>query len=240
MSIWGIIIGGTAGLAIGGPIGGLIGALAGHAIDTVRVSHDDHLHLRQNVAYSVALIALSAKMAKSDGKVTLDEVLAFREKVDIPEADVAKVGKLWDLARQTPTGFEAYARQLRQLFGARATVFEHLMGLLFHIANADGAVTDKEDEYLYYVALELGFDVKDFQRLKQLHGNYPDNPYQVLNISPDTDMDKVRQAWISLMRKHHPDQLQADGLPAEFIRSATEKVAQINSAYESIRQSREI
>lgn len=238
MSIWGVIIGGTAGLAIGGPIGGLVGALAGHAIYTIKDGHDEHL--RQNVAYSVALIALSAKMAKSDGKVTLDEVLAFRQKVDIPERDVTKVGQLWDLARQTPTGYEAYARQLRYLFGKKATVFEHLMGLLFHIANADGVITKKEDEYLNHVALELGFDQADFQRFKRLYGDYPDDPYQILNISPDTDMETVRKVWIELMRQHHPDQLQAEGLPAEFIRSATDKVASINAAYESIRQSHEI
>ncbi|MGB1035662.1 MAG: TerB family tellurite resistance protein [Candidatus Puniceispirillales bacterium] len=234
MSIWGIIIGGTAGLAIGGPIGGLIGALAGHTIDHLREGHDEYLH--QNVAFSVAMIALSAKMAKSDGKVTLDEVLAFREKVDIPERDVSKVGQLWDLARQTTTGYDAYARQLRQLFGARATIFEHLMSLLFHIANADGTVTDEEDEYLYHVAKELGYDDADFERLKQIYGNYPENPYQILNIAPDADMDAARKAWIDLMRQHHPDRLQAEGLPAEFLRSATDKVAKINAAYESIRQ----
>ena len=33
MSIWGIIIGGTAGFALGGPIGGLLGAVAGHAVE---------------------------------------------------------------------------------------------------------------------------------------------------------------------------------------------------------------
>ena len=37
LRIWGKILGGTAGFAIGGPIGALIGAAAGHAYDfTVR------------------------------------------------------------------------------------------------------------------------------------------------------------------------------------------------------------
>ena len=34
MNIWGKVIGGAAGFAIGGPIGALLGAVAGHAIDT--------------------------------------------------------------------------------------------------------------------------------------------------------------------------------------------------------------
>ena len=33
MSIWGKILGGAAGFAIGGPIGALLGAVAGHAVD---------------------------------------------------------------------------------------------------------------------------------------------------------------------------------------------------------------
>ena len=47
---------------------------------------------------------------------------------------------------------------------------------------------DEEDEYLYHVAKELGYDDADFERLKQLYGNYPENPYQILNIAL-TDMD---------------------------------------------------
>ncbi len=66
--------------------------------------------------------------------------------------------------------------------------------MLFHIANADGTVTDKEDEYLYHVAKELGYDDADFERLKQLYGNYPENPYQILNIAPDADMDTVKKS----------------------------------------------
>ena len=237
MSIWVTILGGAAGLAIGGPIGGLVGALAGHAIDHYRDGHDEHL--RQNVAFSVALVALSAKMAKSDGKVTFDEVLAFREKVDIADQDITHVGQLWDLARQTPAGYEGYARQLRQLFGPKAVVFEHLMALLFHIANADGQITDKEQEYLYHVAMELGYDDKAFRRFEMLYQHDDDNPYHILNVSPDANPTMIRQAWLKLVRQHHPDHLQAAGLPKEFIRSATEKVASINAAYERIKTLRE-
>ena len=35
MSIWGKIIGGAAGLALGGPLGALIGTAAGHAVDKI-------------------------------------------------------------------------------------------------------------------------------------------------------------------------------------------------------------
>ena len=37
MSIWGKIIGGTTGLALGGPIGALLGVMAGHGIDKAKI-----------------------------------------------------------------------------------------------------------------------------------------------------------------------------------------------------------
>lgn len=36
------------------------------------------------------------------------------------------------------------------------------------------------------------------------------------------------------MREHHPDALVAQGMPEDFIEVATEKVATINAAYDTI------
>ena len=114
MTIWGILIGGAAGLAMGGPIGGLLGAAAGlFAEQQIRRQTDPEQ--ARKVAFTVAVIALSAKMAKADGMVTKAEIEAFRARVDIPQKDIERVGKFWDLARQTPDGFGAYARQTAEL-----------------------------------------------------------------------------------------------------------------------------
>ena len=233
MSIWGTIVGGATGLALGGAIGGLVGVLAGQAIDQIRDHYDEDA--RKRVAFSVALIALSAKMAKSGGTVHIKQILAFREKVDIPERDVSAVGKLWDLARQTPAGADGYARQLKQLFGERAPIFVHLFEVLFHIARADGDITLDETDYLYQLALELGFDAKDFERFQLLYGDSDGNPYHILGVGVDADLKAIRGAWLALAREHHPDHLQAAGLPLECIRAATERLASINAAYEQIK-----
>ena len=234
MSIWGTIVGGATGLALGGAIGGLVGVLAGQAIDQIRDNYDDE-DARKKVAFSVALIALSAKMAKSGGAVHIKQILAFREKVDIPEKDVSAVGKLWDLARQTPAGAEGYARQLKQLFGARAPIFAQLFEVLFHIARIDGDITPDAQHYLYQLALELGFDAKDFERIQLRYDDSAGNPYHILGVDVGADIEVIRRAWLALAREHHPDRLQADGLPLECIRSASERLASINAAYEQIK-----
>ena len=234
MSIWGKIIGGTAGFALGGPIGGLIGALAGHAVDSYTEYKSDDRQSRE-VAFTIALIALSAKMAKADGMVTKDEILAFRQKVDIPQKDVDHVGMLWDLARQTPDGFDSYARQVAGMFPKGSPVLDQMMELLFFIACADGESSPLEEEYLGHVARIFGYDDAGFERLKLVYGLQDVNPYHILGIDHDADDVEVRQAWITMAREHHPDRLMAEGLPEEFIRAANERLAKINKAYEDIK-----
>ena len=89
MSIWGKVIGGIAGFALGGPLGALLGAVAGHSVDRIKEAEasliaDDYKYddLDQNsrqVVFTAAVIALSAKMAKIDGRVTKDEIAAFKQ-----------------------------------------------------------------------------------------------------------------------------------------------------------------
>ena len=80
-SVWGKIIGGTIGLGLGGPIGLVVGAVAGHFAVDRRASpptgagstHGPHFSRdERQVAFAVAVVALSAKLAKADGQVTRD------------------------------------------------------------------------------------------------------------------------------------------------------------------------
>ena len=89
MSIWGKIIGGATGFAFGGPIGALLGSVAGHAIDKIKTKKKlpEEIALKQ-IGFTIGVIVLSAKMAKADGKVTEDEIRAFKEKINIPDNEI--------------------------------------------------------------------------------------------------------------------------------------------------------
>lgn len=85
MSIWGKIIGGAAGFAIGGPIGALLGVVGGHAIDRYAEEQTiDEESATKKIAFTIGVIALGAKMAKADGVVTRDEISAFRDVFRVP------------------------------------------------------------------------------------------------------------------------------------------------------------
>ena len=71
----------------------------------------------KQIAFTIGVIALGAKMAKVDGAVTKDEVHAFKEVFRVPESEAKNVARIFDLAKQDVAGFESYARQLARLFG---------------------------------------------------------------------------------------------------------------------------
>ena len=53
----------------------------------------------RTVGFTIAVIALGAKMAKADGHVTRDEVTAFREVFHIPAQEEDQAARVFNLAR---------------------------------------------------------------------------------------------------------------------------------------------
>ncbi|MBL4613773.1 MAG: TerB family tellurite resistance protein [Magnetovibrio sp.] len=243
MSIWGKVIGGVAGFVVGGPLGGLLGAVAGHALDKAHgggpeVGRPSREEQRQ-VAFTLAVIALGAKMAKADGHVTRDEVVAFKQLFRIPPHEMNNVAKIFDRAKGSTAGFEMYAAQVAKLFPHEPAVLEELLGGLFHIAKADGVIHPAELDYLKKVAAIFGFDQQTFERITQSH-QPPEtaDPYGVLGVSADASDSEIKSAYRKLIHENHPDKLMAQGLPQEFIDLANKKMAAINAAHDKIKKER--
>ncbi len=245
MSIWGKVIGGFAGFALGGPLGLIMGTVAGHAYDKMKAGDAGRIddNVNRQVAFTTAVIVLSAKMAKADGRVTRTEVDAFKELFHIPPDEMKNVGRLFDEAKKDAQGFEPYAEQISMMFAHEPAVMEELLGGLFHIARADGFVHPKELEFLRKTALIFGFSEVQFERLKAIHmgdmgGADGAAPYQVLGLSSKASDDEIKKTYRTLIRENHPDTLIAQGMPQEFIDVANEKMAAINAAYDVIEKER--
>ncbi|HEX7776933.1 MAG TPA: TerB family tellurite resistance protein [Parvibaculum sp.] len=232
MSIWGKIAGAGVGLAVGGPLGALVGAVAGHLVIDRALADNE-------VVFTVALIALSAKMAKADGQVTESEIRAFEEVLQVPDAERANVKRVYKIAQQDVAGFQAYAEQVASIYRGKPAVLEDVLDALFHIAKADQVVHPAEIEYLRIVADIFGFSEVEFARIRASHlGTDRTDPYLVLGITPGISNDDLKKAYHRLVRENHPDTLIARGVPKEFVSIANEKVATINVAYEKIMRQR--
>jgi DnaJ like chaperone protein len=252
MSIWGKVIGGVAGFALGGPLGGMLGAVAGHAVDKMKAAEaertgggadaafDGFDQDTRQVAFTTAVIVLSAKMAKADGQVSADEIAAFKTIFHIPPEESSHVARIWDEAKREPGGYEPYAQQIAQLFRHEPAVMEEILGALFHIAKADGVIHPAEMELLMRTAMIFGFDAHAFERLKHIHlgADGEEDPYEVLGVSRDASDDEIKRTYRKLIRENHPDTLMAQGVPQEFIDLANDKMATINAAYDRVEKQR--
>lgn len=257
MTIWGKLVGGAAGFAIGGPLGALLGGLAGHAVDRMREStrllegehgpigeaEADHRadDNTKKIAFTIGVIVLGAKMAKADGRVSQNEIQAFKQVFHVPPDEMKNVGRIFNQARRDARGFEPYARQIGRMFQHNPAVLEELLDGLFHIARADGEVKPAELEYLEQVAYIFRLDETAWERIKANNlGREGHDPYEILGVSRDATDSEIKNAYRTLVRENHPDRLVSQGMPDEFIELANQKLATINGAYEEIRRKRRL
>jgi DnaJ like chaperone protein len=254
MSVWGKLIGGVAGFAMGGPLGGLMGAALGHAADTGAIPNLAGRALpfdtariagmlgRKDQLFAIGVTVLAAKLAKSDGAVSRAEIDAFKASFRIPESDVRVIGRLFDQARDSADGYEAFARQLGEAFADNRGVLEQVLAGLHQVARADGALTAAEAVFLARVAQEFGLDAATAQRAGQGGlARSPDvDPYTVLGIGRNAANEEIRARWKTLMRENHPDSLASRGVPPAFIAAASDRVARINAAYDVIKRERKL
>ena len=204
-------------------------------VEAVRTVFEGDPDTRRRVAFSVALIALSAKMAKADGVVMPVEVTAFQEIFDIPDDDAQQVSMLFNLAKQDVAGYETYASQLAGMCSTgqnNCPILRDIIDGLFHIAKADDLMHSQELEFLRSVALIFKISDDEFERILSRHVDKgAADPFRILGIESGIHYDDARGRYLDLVREHHPDALAARGLPLEFIRIADDRMAAINAAW---------
>ena len=273
MQIWGKIIGAVVGFAIDGAFGALIGLIVGHLFDLFwaarprarfagrgpRVGRADARRRREesvpifadpaetrHIAFATALIVLGAKLCKSDGRVTRDEIRAFKRVFPIDDDEVGDVARIFNQAKVSARGFEPYARQIAALFHHDPVLLGEVLVGLFEVARVDRDIAPAEVEFLRRVATIFGFSPAAFEQLRarfsatarDLTG--ADDAYAVLGLSCKAGDEEIRQTYRQLVREHHPDRLVAKGMPAEMVEQANRTLAAINAAYDRIAKERNL
>lgn len=237
MSIWGQLLGAAAGLLlVGGPLGALARAALGPNGEQRRELRARKRCERQQVAFTVAAIALAAKMARADGYASDHEFATFRRLFHVEESERANAERFYRLAKRSTQGFEAYAMQAAELLGPASPTLEDLLEALFLIAMSDRVAHPEELAFLDEVAVRFGFDAAAYARIKARYiAPGEDDPYVVLGVEPGASTDVIRAAYRALVKRYHPDRHMAEGVPPEFIRVAEDRMAAINAAYAALR-----
>ncbi len=196
----------------------------------------------RSVGFTIAVIALGAKMAKADGQVTRDEVAAFRRVFTLDADEEQNAARVFNLARQDVAGFDVYAAKIARMFRDKdhpdnRALFIDLIEGLFHIALADDILHDDEDAFLAHVAEIFGLDDRCYRaiRARLVEGTRRD-PYDLLGVAHDAPIEDIRAAWRQAVKENHPDAMIARGVPPEAARLAERRLIAINEAWDELRE----
>jgi DnaJ like chaperone protein len=228
LQIWGKIIGAVVGFAIEGAFGALIGLIVGHLFDhfwatrprarvagrgpqarraDARRPRDDSVPIfadpaeTRHIAFATALIVLGAKLCKADGRVTRDEIRAFKRFFPDDDDEVGDVARIFNQAKVSARGFEPYARQIASLFHHDPVLLGELLVGLFEVARVDREIAPAEVDFLRRVATIFGFSPAAFE---QLHARFSatardlsgaDDAYAVLGLSRRAADEEIRQTY---------------------------------------------
>jgi DnaJ like chaperone protein len=230
MTVWQKISGLAS--AVGDAGGGFLGELA-------RVfGLDRSVEPQNDIAFTIAVIALSAKMARVDGVVSPLEMQAFKQVFQTAPDEEHNVKRVFDLAKQDVAGYQSYADEIAKLLEDNKKLLQDVLEGLMYVAAVDGALHPQEDEFLADVARRFGFSPSEFRFFRARFVADHGNPYDALRLSPQATNEEIKRQYRKLVADNHPDKLMGRGVPAEFVEIATRKLAAINAAYDIIAKER--
>ena len=247
MSIWGKLIGGAAGMALGGPIGAILGIAAGHGVDKVRKfdadeSNKNFSNDQKEQIFATSVIAISAKLAKADGKISKSEILAFKKIFEFPAEDEKAISNIFNSAKENIDDYKGIAEQVYKVFKSDRGLLFELLNSLFSIAYADGELHPKERDMLFEIAKVFQISGNEFESLNNIFeakiskdNTSINRSYKILGLSDNASLEQVSNQYKKLIKEYHPDKLQGMGLPKEFIELANQKLSAINKAYTEIK-----
>jgi DnaJ like chaperone protein len=230
MTVWQKISGIAS--AVGDAGSGFLGDLA-RVFGLDRSTEPQH-----DIAFTIGVIALSAKMARADGAVSPLEVRAFQQLFQTAPEEERNVKRVFDLAKQDVAGYQSYADEIAKLLGENRKLLQDVLEGLLYVAVVDGALHPDEDAFLADVAQRFGFSPSEFRFFRARFVVDHGSPYDVLRLSPLATSAEIRQQYRKLVADNHPDKLMGRGVPPEFVDIATRKLAAINAAYDIIAKER--
>lgn len=265
MTWWGMILGGAFGYMLGGPLGAVLGAALGRSFGRAAASADADYrdgrmgggipHERAQLAFFTATFGVMGHVAKADGQVSREEIGIANEmmrELGLDEMQREAAREIFNEGKEPDFPLDDVLEQLRSECRRSSNLLRMFMELQVQAACADGEMDARERELLRYIAARLRISEREFAEIERLvtagmHGRQEqrrgggpslEDAYATLGVSPDTPDDEVRRAYRRLMNRHHPDKLQAKGLPEQMMRAATERTQQIKAAWDRVKAER--
>lgn len=199
------------------------------------------------------IIALMAKVAASDGKISELEIEYMSDTIKSITHAMSAAGINSVLVDQVKNKLFALANRAKRdenpvsfyCYGLSRAGMEVRTGALLQIisfASLDG-LSDNTLAVIFEIGEHLQFSKQQVEQLfDQVNGSTQGNysfqkdPYEVLECNPNTDFATIKKAYRKLVKQYHPDFMHGKGMDDAEIQTATEKMQEINAAFEEIKR----
>lgn len=199
--------------------------------------------------FLTAMVKLAAKVAKADGAVSAEELATFKDHFKINRETFPEAGRIFNEALSSQETPAEIARAANSAVVESREFREYIVIGLIKIATADGSYHAREHEIVESVAKALGFDADDLEHILAMCGVFHGYSRRekdaeplgqtdlltyhcrVLGLTSAATLAEIKTAWRTLVQEHHPDRLQAKGVPASDIKAAEEILKAINASY---------
>jgi DnaJ like chaperone protein len=262
MNWTGKIVGGTLGFVALGPWGAVLGSWVGHQFDRgagiggVLGRGPDPGAV--NTLFFPTTFRVMGNIAKSDGRVSEQEIASARAVMLAlrlnPAQRLAAMG-YFNEGKQPDFELDAAVQRLRRVLARYPELVNFFVEIQLQAALAGDGLSALPRARLQRVATTLGLAPSQFARLESIlrwrqraAGAGPGDDalaaerlaqaYSLLEAEPSMPDEAIVKAYRRQMSRHHPDKLQANGLPESMLERAKERTQQIQAAYELVRARR--
>lgn len=285
---YGKIIGAILGYVVGrGLLGAIVGLVLGHQFDVAAqrrsvglrgpkndgvapgdgAGRGDPAELRR--AFFEATFQVMGHVAKSDGRVTEQEIDAAREamrRFSLNDADRRRAMDFFTAGKAADFPVEATLARLRWLSGDQSDLCRLFVQIQLEAALQGNGLAPRPRTVFQRMCRTLGISSLELASLEamlrmrasangQASGARPDSSgasaqaratarladaYEVLGVAAASADAEVTRAFRRLMSQNHPDKLVAQGLPESMVAAAHERTQRILEAYETIKSHRGI
>jgi DnaJ like chaperone protein len=265
---YGKLGGGILGFLAGRWIGAAIGVLLGHQFDRGLGSGKESpksrrrrsrfsSEARQQIFFETTFLTMG-HLAKADGRVSEQEIQVARQvmhRLNLRPEEVKRAIALFRAGKESSNTIEQKLAEFRSAFQRRPELTRAFLEIQMEIIVSKRSVAPAERKALWQIAHVLGVGRVELTQLEAIFraqrtfgaGQYAKQPhnalaeaYKALGIEANATEREIKTAYRRLMNQHHPDKLQAKGLPDSMMEAAKERTREIRAAYEKVKEHRNI
>lgn len=205
--------------------------------------HDDK---RTRHAFFASTYAVMGHLAKSDGRVSEDEITMAEQIMDrmrLSHEQKKHAVKLFNHGKSDTFSLDKVLGKLSKDIERRALI-RQFIEIQLHVAYSDGDLNPPEQVIIRSILTSLEFNRLEFEHLERAVKNELLNPervslneaFKLLGVEFDVGAEELKKVYRRLIGQYHPDRLQANSHSEEEMRKASEKAHRIKTAYEQVKK----